>query len=97
MTPINEIRARLAADPIPEGARADWRDTNHYEISDPTPRHQYWWLCGTADIFARQENWSATLMGKRLGTCLDLACSWRPDITLLLAEIDRLTAEATVR
>ena len=88
MTPIEEIRARLAACPIPEGAVADYAGSNHYEIQVPLP-HDFFWLDGLFELFLRPFP-SATLMGKRLGACLDLACSWRPDVTELLSRIDEL-------
>jgi len=91
MTPVDEIRARLAACPIPEGAVADWRGTNHFEIQAPLP-HAYWWLDGLYELFLGPDP-SATETGKRLGACLDLACAWRPDITALLARIDELERE----
>jgi len=35
MSKIDEIRQRLQACPIPEGANADWQDTEHWEVNTP--------------------------------------------------------------
>jgi hypothetical protein len=85
---ISEIRKRLADCPIPLGSVADYAGSNHFEIQAPLP-HAYWWLDGLYELFLGPDP-SATLMGKRLGACLDLACSWRPDVTELLSRIDEL-------
>jgi len=91
MTPVDEIRARLAADPIPEGAVADYAGTNHYEIHAPLPRGaltDYWWLDGLSELFADSKGPSSTETGKRLGACLDYATFYRKDIQTLLDMID---------
>jgi len=93
MTPIEEIRTRLATCTIPEGAVADYAGTNHYEIHAPLPRDaltDYWWLDGLSELFADSKGPSSTETGKRLGACLDYACSYRQDVTDLLSRIDEL-------
>jgi hypothetical protein len=90
MTPIDKIRARLAACPIPEGARADWDGTNHFEIQNPIEKEGFWWLDCIPDIFAEECSWCATEGGKRLGACLDYACAYRGDVAALLDQIDGL-------
>lgn len=85
---IEDIRARLAACPIPKDAQADWQGTNHYEITTSSRQDcGYLWLDNLNDEFALD---SATETGKRLGTCLDYAVAYKRDVSELLKEIERL-------
>jgi len=64
----------LASD-LPEGLRADWDGTNHYEMTAPTDDGGYWWL--TLDEIIHSENFnddpSSTVCGERLGLLMDIA------------------------
>ena len=93
MPDVAEIRSRLEACPIPEGARADWKGTRHFEIHD-TKGPEWWWL--------ELESWQRAAGGRRekgldcylrCGAVLDYACAYRGDVAALLAEIDRLTRQ----
>ena len=90
---INEIRKRLESCPIPMGAQADWRFSNHYEITDPIVTHEhegdYFWLeADPARVFRFDSE-----EGRRLGAVLDAACNYPRDIRYLLSVIDGLMAE----
>ena len=54
---------------LPCGLRADWRDTNHYELTTPVNEDGYWWLMANPACVVRCD----TEEGKRLGLLLDIA------------------------
>ena len=64
----------LASD-LPEGLRADWDGTNHYEMTAPTDDGEYWWL--TLDNMTYLTSYdgdaSGTDDGQRLGLLMDIA------------------------
>lgn len=76
---IDEIRARLAACPIPVDVRSDWDGTNHYEMH--CGGLDFFWLTldGDVPLDCRTE------FGKRLGAVLDYAAAYRRDVAALLA------------
>lgn len=66
----------LASD-LPEGLRADWKGTNHYEMTAPTDDDGYFWLI-VDDFF--HLDWAeaetprdTTVTGERLGLLMDIA------------------------
>lgn len=92
---IDEIRERLAACIIPADAQADWRNTNHFEITDPRGPNgeSFWWLNYIDE--AIQEGCDSE-SGTRLGAVLDYACAFKPVVTFLLAENARLQNEEQI-
>ena len=89
MPNIEEIRARLEACPIPEGAVADWKDTRHFEIQTTAKDMPFWWM--------EPEAWQLAMMPhvegsdecqERCGAVLDYATAYRGDVTALLAAIE---------
>ena len=64
----------LASD-LPEGLRADWDGTNHYELTAPADDGGYWWL--TLAEMIHNENFHddpcLTVCGQRLGLLMDIA------------------------
>jgi len=95
MPDLAEIRARLEACPIPEGATTDWDGTRHLEIYNPNkPPGTWWWL--DLDDWVFLSNMKGKLdpqVESRCGAVLDYACAYRGDVAALLAEIDRLTRQ----
>jgi hypothetical protein len=62
---------KTLVDQLPQGLRADWKNTNHYEMVTVDEK-EYWWLT-IPDIFMNnQENWQDTEDGKRLGLVMDI-------------------------
>ena len=67
---ILEVLRPLAAQ-LPKGLRADWQDTDHYELTSQEP-NEYFWL-DLYDCLSREHHNSDTETGKRAGLLLDLA------------------------
>ena len=95
MPNIEEIRKRLEACPIPEGAQADWKNTRHFEIQTPAKNTPFWWL--------EPEAWQLAMLPhvegsdeaqERCGAVLDYATAYRGDVTALLAAIEEAKNEA---
>ena len=93
MSNIEEIRARLEACPIPEGAVADWKDTRHFEIQTPAKDTPFWWL--------EPEAWRLAMLPhvegsdecqERCGAVLDYAVAYRGDVQALIEIIEALIA-----
>lgn len=60
---------------LPDGLQSDWRDTNHYELTTPQNKDEYFWLC-FSDMGKLW--WSETMPcdteeGHRLGLVMDIA------------------------
>ncbi len=89
-----DIQALLVR--LPEGLRADWDATNHYEMATPTepfwldlPEDTlYLWGPGVAPV-----DWSRTDTGRKVGLLMDAAAAYRPHVEALLAEVARLEAQ----
>ena len=85
---LEAIEKRAAA--IPDGVRADWQGTNHFELS--TNDNPFWldlhddleWL------FSQPDNWCEMECGQSLGLVMDTFAAYKPDVAALLAEVRRL-------
>lgn len=65
--PFSRLR-ELCRD-MPTDLIADWRGTNHYELTSPHTKDGYWWFIANND-----DDWSEhDDSGKRMGLLLDLA------------------------
>ncbi len=82
-------KVRHAIGEIPEGVKADWDGTNHYEVTTPAGE-QYWWLQVREALADPKVDTSATEDGQRLGHLLDLACASRNVLPTLLKRLDCL-------
>lgn len=81
---MSHERWKEIADRLPEGLRADWEGTNHYEMSSP---QDPFWL--RLDSLSDTElDWESEY-GQRLGTMLDAAAEFKA----LQAEAERLRAK----
>ena len=60
---------------LPEGLRADWDGTNHYEMTAPTDDGGYFWLTldEIIDSEAFYDDPSSIRCGQRLGLLMDIA------------------------
>ena len=67
MQELNELLELI--EQLPEGLRADWNYTNHYEMTS-SEEGKFWWLClggYIADINCQTED------GKKIGLLMDIA------------------------
>ena len=62
---------RPLAEQLPQGLRADWRGTNHYELNSSEP-DQFFWL-DLCECLSHGRHNSDTEAGQRAGLLLDLA------------------------
>ena len=71
--PLFEELAALARQ-LPENLKADWKNTNHYELTtDAEGRAGYWWLAPFDIVNPHENDTQATIPGQRLGLLLDIA------------------------
>lgn len=68
---ILEALRPLAAQ-LPKGLRADWRNTNHFELAAPY-KAEYWWLDLSEYTDTLGHMPCDSEEGKRVGLLLDLA------------------------
>lgn len=68
---MNEIKRLLElSKELPEGLRADWEGTNHYELTAPE-RNDYFWL--EVGTYWQKEAWSDKVFLERVGLLMDIA------------------------
>ena len=71
----------LASD-LPDGLRADWKGTNHYELTAPADDGEYFWL--TLDNMAHRRSYDDR---ERLGLLMEIAAVLKaaePELKALL-------------
>ena len=97
---IDLERLRKLADQLPDGLRADWDGTNHYQLTVPIPiehkdpltcreRSNHFYLDVREAIAEEGDDVSASEQGCRLGLMLDIATEFKA----LVAEVERLNAQ----
>jgi len=100
---IEELLKLIAQ--LPEGLRADWKGTNHYELQDTSIEGDFWWLClgeffswdRVLKAYPEERDFSKTEYGQRIGLLMDIAVKAKEaeEELLLMCRMPRKAANHT--
>ena len=91
------IQLLALSEQLPDGLRADWMDSNHFELSCHSD--EYFWL-ELAELFNNEHNnWCKQELGKRVGLVMDIAATLKKAEPMLrrLCEDQREASDAGLR